>query len=66
MVIARQESIDLGAPIKLIGIEEHFLTAGVRSAWEEMGLAATDPSAGIHSVEIERHVCLISPTSVSR
>lgn len=65
MVIARQESIDLGAPIKLIGIEEHFLTAGVRSAWEEMGLAATDPSAGIHSVEIERRLLDLSDERIA-
>ncbi|MES2058820.1 MAG: amidohydrolase family protein [Pseudomonadota bacterium] len=42
--------------MKLIGIEEHYLTADVRCAWDAMGLAATDPSAGVHSAEIERRL----------
>jgi len=42
--------------MKLIGIEEHYLTVDVRGAWDAMGLAATDPSAGIHSTEIERRL----------
>ena len=29
--------------MKLIGIEEHFLTGEVRDAWHAKGLAATDP-----------------------
>lgn len=32
--------------MKLIGIEEHFLTAQVRDAWNAIGLGTTDPSVG--------------------
>ena len=39
--------------MKLIGIEEHFLNAEVRDAWNAMGLDATDPSVAIHSGAIE-------------
>lgn len=39
-----------------IGIEEHYLTAAVRGTWEAIGLAAMDPSVGIHSGEIERRL----------
>jgi len=42
--------------MQLIGIEEHYLTADVRDAWDAIGLAATDPSVGIHSGEIERRL----------
>ena len=42
--------------MKLIGIEEHYLTAEVRDAWTALGLAATDPSVAIHSGEIERRL----------
>lgn len=31
--------------MKLIGIEEHFLTTEVRDAWAAIGLEATDPHA---------------------
>lgn len=39
--------------MKLIGIEEHFLTAEIRDAWSAIGLAATDPSVAFHSGAIE-------------
>jgi predicted TIM-barrel fold metal-dependent hydrolase len=39
--------------MKLIGIEEHFLTAEVRDAWHAAGLEATDPSVAFHSGAIE-------------
>ena len=39
--------------MKLIGIEEHFLTAEVRDAWHALGLAAVDPSVAFHSGAIE-------------
>lgn len=39
--------------MKLIGIEEHFLTLEVRKAWEAIGLEATDPSVAFHSGAIE-------------
>lgn len=39
--------------MKLIGIEEHFLTAEIRQAWDAIGLDATDPSVAFHSGTIE-------------
>lgn len=42
--------------MKLIGIEEHFLTEEIRVAWDAIGLVATDPSVAIHSGEIERRL----------
>ena len=42
--------------MKLIGIEEHYLTADVRDAWKAAGLAATDPSVAVHSGEVERRL----------
>ena len=39
--------------MKLIGIEEHFLTAEIRDAWNAIGLGATDPSVAFHSGTIE-------------
>ena len=39
--------------MKLIGIEEHFLTAEIRDAWRAVGLDATDPSVAFHSGTIE-------------
>lgn len=35
--------------MKLIGIEEHFLTTEVHQAWNEIGLEASDPSIALHS-----------------
>jgi uncharacterized protein len=45
---------------KLIGVEEHYLTADVRDAWEAIGLATTDPSAAVHTGEIERRLLDLS------
>lgn len=42
--------------MKLIGIEEHCLTADVRDAWDAIGLAATDPIVAVHSGEVERRL----------
>lgn len=42
--------------MKLIGIEEHYLTPAVRDAWEAVGLAKTDPNAAVHSSEVERRL----------
>jgi predicted TIM-barrel fold metal-dependent hydrolase len=39
--------------MKLIGIEEHFLTAEVREAWTAIGLDAVDPSVAFHAGAIE-------------
>ncbi|XFC38315.1 amidohydrolase family protein [Stenotrophomonas indicatrix] len=44
---------NLGAPMKLIGIEEHFLTAEILKAWSDAGLEATDPSVAFHSGVME-------------
>ncbi len=54
MVIATGS--DGTARVKLIGIEEHYLTADVRDAWDAMGLAGMDPSVTVHSGEIERRL----------
>lgn len=35
--------------MKLIGIEEHFLTAEIRDAWHSLQLEALDPSVAFHS-----------------
>lgn len=42
--------------MKLIGIEEHFITAEIRAAWEGMNLAASDPSATSHGGAVERRL----------
>jgi predicted TIM-barrel fold metal-dependent hydrolase len=42
--------------MKLIGMEEHFLTAEVRHAWDAIGLNAVDPSVAFHSGVIERRL----------
>ena len=39
--------------MKLIGIEEHFLTTEIRDAWHAIGLEAVDPSVAFHSGQIE-------------
>lgn len=39
--------------VKLIGIEEHFLTPEVRAAWDALSLEAADPSIAVHSGEVE-------------
>jgi predicted TIM-barrel fold metal-dependent hydrolase len=42
--------------MKLIGIEEHFLTAEVREAWSAIGLDAADPSLAHNSGAIEKRL----------
>jgi hypothetical protein len=39
--------------MKLIGIEEHFLTAEIRDAWYSIGLGVTAPSVAFHGGGIE-------------
>lgn len=39
--------------MKLIGIEEHVLTAEVRGAWDAVSLDAVDPSVAVHAGSIE-------------
>lgn len=42
--------------MKLIGIEEHVLTAEVSDAWRAIGLDVVDPSVAFHSDVIERRL----------
>ncbi len=42
--------------MKLIGVEEHFLTAEVHEAWRAIGLEASDPSVAFHSGAMERRL----------
>ena len=46
--------------MNLIGIEEHYLTAEIREAWNAIGLDAADPSVALHSGVIEG--CLLDLT----
>lgn len=39
--------------MKLIGIEEHFLTMEIHAAWKAIGIDITDPSVAFHSGTIE-------------
>jgi predicted TIM-barrel fold metal-dependent hydrolase len=39
--------------VKLIGIEEHFLTHEIHRAWDAIGLEAVDPSMAFHSGTFE-------------
>jgi len=42
--------------MKLIGIEEHFLSREVQAAWNELGLATTDPSVSLHGGPLEQRL----------
>ena len=42
--------------MKLVGIEEHYLTSDVIDAWAAISLAATDPSVALHSGDLERRL----------
>jgi predicted TIM-barrel fold metal-dependent hydrolase len=42
--------------MKLIGIEEYFLTAKVQNAWYEIGLELVDPSVGYDAGAMERRL----------
>ena len=42
--------------MKLIGIEEHFLTREVRDLWEAIDLKTRDPSVSVHSGTIARRL----------
>jgi uncharacterized protein len=42
--------------MKLIAIEEHFLTAEVQDAWSAIRLELADPSVAIHRGDIERRL----------
>jgi hypothetical protein len=42
--------------MKLIGIEEHFLTAEIRDAWHAIALEAVGPSVGYCADVIEQRL----------
>jgi len=42
--------------MKLIGIEEHFLTPEVKDAWSAIGLDAADPSVAFHGGPLEKRL----------
>ena len=42
--------------MKLIGIEEHFLTTEVKDAWSAIGLEAADPSVAFHGGPLEKRL----------
>lgn len=42
--------------MKLIGIEEHYLTPEVHDAWHAFGLSKMDPSVAVHAGAIERRL----------
>lgn len=42
--------------MKLIAIEEHFLTPEVEQAWASIKLELADPSVAIHRGDIERRL----------
>jgi hypothetical protein len=51
--------------MRLIGIEEHFLTPHVEQGWQAMDLAASDPSVAFHG-GARAGGCWIWPESASR
>ena len=42
--------------MRLIGIEEHFITPAVRDAWNAIGLGARDPGAAFHDGDVGRRL----------
>ena len=44
------------AAVTLINIEEHFLAAEVRQAWQAISLGASDPSVALHSGPLEKRL----------
>lgn len=46
--------------MKLIGIEEHFLTNEVKAAWSALSLEASDPSVAFHGGALETRLCDLS------
>ncbi|MDO7840802.1 hypothetical protein [Sphingomonas immobilis] len=42
--------------MRLIGIEEHYLTEEVRNAWTAIALEAADPMVAAHSADVERRL----------
>lgn len=50
---------------KLIGIEEHFLTAEMRQAWDAVGLQAVDPSLALRSGTIENRLLDLATSRIA-
>ncbi|SHG93847.1 hypothetical protein SAMN02745157_0028 [Kaistia soli DSM 19436] len=46
--------------MKLIGIEEHFLTEDIQDAWQAIALEATDPSVAFHANAVGRRLLDLS------
>ncbi|WP_337024745.1 MULTISPECIES: amidohydrolase family protein [unclassified Pantoea] len=46
--------------MKIIAIEEHYMTTEIQLAWEAMNLAASDPSVAIHAGELQRRLLDLS------
>ena len=42
--------------MKLIGVEEHFITSGVQNAWNAIALEAIDPSVAFHAGAIGKRL----------
>ena len=47
--------------MRLIGIEEHFITPAVRDAWDAIGLGARDPGAAFQGGDVGRRNPAILP-----
>ena len=51
--------------MKLIGIEEHFLTTEVKDAWSAIGLEAADPSVAFHGGPLEKRLADLAEERLS-
>lgn len=51
--------------MKLIGIEEHFLTTEVKDAWSAIGLEAADPSVAFHGDLLEKRLLNLAEERLS-
>ncbi|HTS47259.1 MAG TPA: amidohydrolase family protein [Bryobacteraceae bacterium] len=52
--------------VKLIGIEEHFLTDEIHRAWNALGLDAVDPSMAFHSGTFEARLLDLAADRLAR
>lgn len=50
----------IAAIMKLIGIEEHFITQEIKDAWHAARLAVNDPSVAFHAGATERRLMEIA------
>ena len=51
--------------MKLIGIEEHFLTTEVKDAWSAIGLETADPSVAFHGGPLEKRLLNLAEERLS-